>query len=182
MTSPSPGMIVAGLDQHDVADLEAGAGHQVIVLGGPDQQLGLALGAGLAQRFGLRLAAAFGDASAKLANSTVNHSHRMIWKVKPRRGAARDEVAQEDHRGQRGDDLDHEHHRVRAERQRREEGETADDQDDADDEADEQPPVVGSVPAEGGIDFLAASEPAIAIAGTIMKKRPTNIAMPSVRL
>ena len=23
-------------------------------------------------------------ASAKLANSTVNHSHRMIWKVKPR--------------------------------------------------------------------------------------------------
>src|SRR3984957_1059236 len=26
----------------------------------------------------------FGPASAKLANSTVNHSHRMIWKVKPR--------------------------------------------------------------------------------------------------
>src|SRR6201989_223084 len=39
-----------------------------------------------------------------------------------------------------------------------------------------RPPVVGSVPAEGGIDFLAASEPAIAIAGAIMKKRPTNIA------
>ena len=45
-----------------------------------------------------------------------------------------------------------------------------------------RPPVVGNVPAEGGIDFLAASEPAIAIAGTIMKKRPTNIALASVRL
>ena len=51
-------------------------------------------------------------ASAKLANSTVNHSHRMIWKVKPRSRAAVHEVAEEEHRGQRGDDLDHEHHRV----------------------------------------------------------------------
>src|SRR6185437_12993993 len=45
-----------------------------------------------------------------------------------------------------------------------------------------RPPVVGNVPIEAGIDFFSASEPAIAIAGTIMKKRPTNIALASVRL
>ena len=44
------------------------------------------------------------------------------------------------------------------------------------------PPVVGKVPADGGMDFLPASEPAIAIAGTIMKKRPTNIATAPVTL
>src|SRR3954466_2909832 len=44
------------------------------------------------------------------------------------------------------------------------------------------PPVVGNVPADGGMDFLAASEPAIAIAGTIMKNRPTNIPLGGVRL
>jgi hypothetical protein len=69
------------------------------------------------------------------------------------------------------------------ERQRREEGETADDQDHADHEADEQ--------AAGGRQRTRrrrestswpASEPASAIAGMIMKKRPTNIELASVRL
>ena len=45
-----------------------------------------------------------------------------------------------------------------------------------------RPPVVGNVPADGGIDFFSASEPAIAMAGTIMKNRPTNIAIAPVRL
>ena len=51
-------------------------------------------------------------ASAKLANSTVIHSQRMIWKVKPRWSAAGDQLAHEDDRGERRDDLDDEHHRV----------------------------------------------------------------------
>ena len=51
-------------------------------------------------------------ASAKLANSTVNQSQRLIWNEKPRCRAARDEIADEQDRGQRGDDLDHEHHRI----------------------------------------------------------------------
>src|SRR5262249_42650843 len=38
------------------------------------------------------------------------------------------------------------------------------------------PPVVGKVPAEGGIDFFSASEPAIAMAGVIIQNRPTSIA------
>src|SRR5258706_4488537 len=45
-----------------------------------------------------------------------------------------------------------------------------------------RPPVVGNVPAEAGCNFFPASEPAIAIAGMIMKKRPTNIATPPVML
>ena len=45
-----------------------------------------------------------------------------------------------------------------------------------------RPPVVGNVPADGGTDFLAASEPAIAMAGMIIQKRPTNIATAPVML
>ena len=70
----------------------------------------------------------------------------------------------------------------RPERERREEGETADDQDHADDEPDEQAAGGRERARRGGIDFFPASEPASAIAGTIMKKRPTNIELASVRL
>jgi hypothetical protein len=43
-------------------------------------------------------------------------------------------------------------------------------------------PVVGKVPSEAGTDFLLASEPAIAIVGMIIQKRPTNIAIAPVML
>ncbi len=43
-------------------------------------------------------------------------------------------------------------------------------------------PVVGNVPSDGGTDLLAASEPAIAMAGTIIQKRPMNIATAPVIL
>ena len=71
----------------------------------------------------------------------------------------------------------------RAERERGEEGQAADDQDDADQQADEQRRrAVGKVPAEAGTIFLAASEPAMASIGTIIRKRPISIARPSVVL
>jgi hypothetical protein len=35
---------------------------------------------------------------------------------------------------------------------------------------------------EAGIDFLAASEPAIAVVGMIIQNRPTNIAIAPLRL
>ena len=73
--------------------------------------------------------------------------------------------------------LDH-----RAERERREESEPADDQDHADEQADEQAAIGREGADDAGTVFLAASEPAIAIAGMITKKRPTSIAMPPVRL
>ena len=51
-------------------------------------------------------------ASEKLANSTVIHSHSDDLEGEAEVGAAREEIAQEDDGGQRGDDLDHEHDRV----------------------------------------------------------------------
>src|SRR5450631_4525825 len=45
-----------------------------------------------------------------------------------------------------------------------------------------RPPVVGKVPADAGTIFFAASEPAIAMAGTIIQKRPTNMATAPVVL
>ncbi len=43
-------------------------------------------------------------------------------------------------------------------------------------------PWVGNVPAEAGTIFFAASEPATASIGTIIRKRPISIARPSVVL
>ena len=43
-----------------------------------------------------------------------------------------------------------------------------------------RPPSVGKVPAEVGTIFLAASDPAIASIGMIIRKRPMNIASPRV--
>ena len=45
-----------------------------------------------------------------------------------------------------------------------------------------RPPVVGKVPADGGCVFFAARDPAMAIAGMIIQKRPTYIATAPVRL
>ena len=44
------------------------------------------------------------------------------------------------------------------------------------------PPATGNVPALGGAIFFWASEPAIARIGTIIRKRPINIARPIVVL
>ena len=66
--------------------------------------------------------------------------------------------------------------------ERREEGEAADDEDHANDQADEQAAGGRECAGGGGIDFFSASEPAIAIAGMIIQKRPTSIAMAPVRL
>ena len=44
------------------------------------------------------------------------------------------------------------------------------------------PPETGKVPALGGAIFFAASEPARAMIGTIIRKRPNSIARPRVVL
>jgi hypothetical protein len=69
-----------------------------------------------------------------------------------------------------------------AKSQRREERETSHDQDHADQKTDEQPACGRKRPVEAATVFLAASEPAIAIAGTIIQKRPMNIATAPARL
>ena len=57
-------------------------------------------------------------ASAKLANSTVNHSQITIWNLKTMLRAAGHDVADQHDGGERGDDLEHEHHRVLHQRAR----------------------------------------------------------------
>ena len=62
-----------------------------------------------AQRVRLRLAAALRHRLAKLANSTVNHSHSVICRLNPK---CRRCAHKQQHRGHHGAHLDHEHHRV----------------------------------------------------------------------
>ena len=57
-------------------------------------------------------------ASAKFANSTVNQSHSEIWIWNPIRRAPVNDVADQEHRGQRRAHLDHEHHRILQQRDR----------------------------------------------------------------
>ena len=63
-------------------------------------------------------------------------------------------------------------------RQSGEEGQTAHDQDDADQKAHEQPAMGGEGAGGVGTIFLAASDPATAIIGTMKRKRPISIAKP----
>ena len=105
--------VVARFHQHDVADLQAGAGHHPVGL----VRSASAAWPGFSVRVFFRDSACAlprpsATASAKFANSTVNHSQRMIWKVKPMSSPPVSSVAQEDDRRQRGDDFDHEHDRV----------------------------------------------------------------------
>ena len=51
-------------------------------------------------------------ASAKLANSTVNQSQRLIWNEKPRSARPATRSRRKRSGGQGRDDLDHEHDRV----------------------------------------------------------------------
>jgi len=68
---------IAGLDQYEVTGHERGRIDLLKTVGVSSlQALGRGLGPGPAQCVGLRLSAI---ASAKLANSTVNHSHTVIW-------------------------------------------------------------------------------------------------------
>src|SRR6185295_2202760 len=76
--------IVAGLDQNDIADLERGARHQTIGLVRARQQLAWLSVRVFFSDSACALPRPSATASAKLANSTVNHSQTMIWKVKPR--------------------------------------------------------------------------------------------------
>ena len=87
---------VAGLDQHDVADLQLRrrAPARSMSLGAPSSRLADGLACACARSVvGLRLAAAFGQASAKLANSTVNQSQSDDLELEAECRRAGDEVA-----------------------------------------------------------------------------------------
>jgi hypothetical protein len=69
-----------------------------------------------------------------------------------------------------------------AEGEGRQEIERADEQHGADEQEGEGRPFTGKVPALGGEACLPASDPASAMMGTIMRKRPMSMARPSVVL
>ena len=97
ITSPSEGMMSPASTSTiwPGASLPAGVGTvrpRLLI----DDELGLGLLAGLAQVAACALPRPSATASAKLANRTVNHSHTMIWKVKPKMLAAGHPVADKD--------------------------------------------------------------------------------------
>ena len=105
---------IAGFDQDDIADLELGRRDEAIVLliVCARDQLGLGLGALAAQGVGLRLAAALGDGFGEIGEQHGEPQPENDLELEADMPAAGEEVANEDHRGQHGDDLEHEHHRI----------------------------------------------------------------------
>ena len=110
----------AGLHQHEVPRLEVGRGDRLVqavrveaAVGARQQPLRHRLGARAAQRRCLRLAAAFRH---RLGEVGEQHGHPQpdddLEGEAEMFAAARQQIAEEDHGGERGDDLDHEHHRV----------------------------------------------------------------------
>ena len=113
-TSPSDGMVSPASTSDHVADLEAGAGDPLgsCCRSAPVRSLAWVSVRVRRSASACALPRPSAIASAKLANSTVNHSHRTIWNSKPRLRASGHEVADQDDGGERGDDLEHEHDRI----------------------------------------------------------------------
>ena len=120
ITSPSDGIRSPASTRTTSSDLESGAGHEPVILlvAGPGDQLGLGLGALAAQRVRLRLAAALGDGFGEIGEQDGEPQPQDDLELEADVFAAGDEIADQDHRGQRGDDLEHEHHRVLHQRAR----------------------------------------------------------------
>jgi hypothetical protein len=110
---------VGRLDQHDIADLEVHAGHQAIALVvGPGQELGLRLRARAPQGLGLRLAAPLGDGLGEVREQHREPQPEDDLDLEQQVRAAGHQIADQDDRDQRGDDLQHEHDRVLDQRAR----------------------------------------------------------------
>ena len=104
---------VACLDQHDVADLEARSRHRLVLRAvGVGEQLRLRLGTRAPERIRLRLAAALRHRLGEIREQHRDPQPHDDLERETEVLAASREVAQEDHGGQGGDDLDHEHDRV----------------------------------------------------------------------
>ena len=113
------GDVVAGLDQHDVADPQAGAGDKLIVSGIRClQELGLRLGALTPERVGLRLAAALGNGLREVGEQDRQPQPQDDLEGEAKVAAARDQITNEEDGGQDRDDLEHEHDRVLDQRAR----------------------------------------------------------------
>jgi hypothetical protein len=104
---------VAGFHEDDVALLQLRCGHDLEVrrVDG-SEPLGRRLGACLAQRCRLRLAAAFRHRLGEVGEQHGDPQPDDDLEGEPQLTAAGQKFADEDNRGERRDDLDDEHHRV----------------------------------------------------------------------
>src|SRR5215472_3711111 len=94
-------------------EAEAGTGNQFVAApAGPGQQLRLGLGALAPQRRRLRLAAALGDRLGEIGEQHREPQPQHDLKFEADMLAAGDQIADQDHGGERRDDLEHEHHRI----------------------------------------------------------------------
>ena len=120
ITSPSDGIMSPASTSTTSPTLSSVLGHQPIVLriACLGQQLGLGLGALAPQRVGLRLAAAFGDGLGEIREQHGEPQPQDDLELEDDVSAAGDEIADQDHGGQRRDDLEHEHHRILDQRAR----------------------------------------------------------------
>ena len=111
---------VAGFDQDDVVDLEFGRGDEAVALriAVAAYQLGPGFGPLPPQRFGLGLAAAFGDRLGEVGEQHGEPQPEDDLKFEDNIAAAGHEVADQDDGGERGDDFEHKHHRVLHQRAR----------------------------------------------------------------
>ena len=87
-------------------------------IAGRSQKLGLGFGTLPAQRVGLRLATAFGDRFGEIGEQHREPQPENNLEFKQNVPAAGEQVADQHHRRQRGDDFQHEHHRVLDQRSR----------------------------------------------------------------
>ena len=114
MTSPSPGMSCAGLDDDAVALAQRATRRPRSSRPSTSRRAVVSLRI-LRSVAACALPRPSATASAKLANSTVNQSQSVTAPVNQsggRLGGADDEVADDQQRGQHAADLDHEHDRV----------------------------------------------------------------------
>ena len=120
ITSPSEGMMSPASTSTTSPTLSSVRGHEPIVLlvARTRDQLGLGLGALPAQRIGLRLAAALGHGFGKVGEQHREPQPQNDLELEADMLAAGDEIADQDHRRQRGDDFEHEHHRILHQRPR----------------------------------------------------------------
>ena len=111
---------IAGLDQNEIADLEACARHEPIVLliARAGDELGLGFGALTAQRVGLRLTPTLGDGFREIGEQHGEPQPQDDLELKADMPAAGHQIANQDHRRERGDDFEHEHDRILHQRSR----------------------------------------------------------------
>ena len=111
MTSPSEGMI-SPASTRTMSPWRSAVAATVSMRPSGQFALRRGLGAGAPQRGGLGAAAAFGHRLGEIGEQHGEPEPEIDLDGEADAGAAGDDVAQQQHRGEHGDDLDHEHHRV----------------------------------------------------------------------